>query len=73
MFLRNDGKVHSQLHDMRRLGVNALDIFIEGLVETKERVKEAVTRIYQTNSKEKLQDISCEIIIRYRFRHLLLT
>lgn len=37
---------------MRRLAVDAFDVFIEGLVETKIRVKEAVANICQANCKE---------------------
>lgn len=46
-------KVHSQLYYMRRLAVDAFDVFIEGLVETKMRVKEAVAKISQANCKGK--------------------
>lgn len=48
----NSGKDSSQLHYMRRIAVDAFDVFIEGLVETKMRVKEAVANICQANCKE---------------------
>lgn len=37
---------------MRRLAVDAFNVFIAGLVETKIRVKEAVANICQANCKE---------------------
>lgn len=55
---------------MRRLGVDAFNTFIEGLVETKVRVKEVLTRISQANCKEKLLEICCETIIGYRIKFI---
>lgn len=54
---------------MRHLAVDAFDVFIEGLVETKMRVKEAAN-VSQANCKEMLQDIWCEYVIIHRFKFI---